>query len=391
MKNLSVAIIGTGPAALMAAETALRASHSVSIFERRKSVGRKLLIAGSSGLNVSNELPLDRFISHYTPSGHPLIESSLKAFTPDDWIRFINELGIETFLGTSGRYFVKDMKAARFLKAWVDRLTQNGARFYFDRECTGYSIDRDKRIALEWAAPHDSNIDSLFDRVVFAIGGGSYDDDGASTRWPSIFEKHRVRVNPFLAANVGYQVSWSEALLKEAEGKPIKNAVFKSTKGERVGEAIITKYGIEGTPIYFVGTPGPLSIDLKPSLSREEILNRLNSVRENLSPIRRAKKQLALSEAALALLFHEGSREASSNLEKFVDQIKAFEITLGASQPLSEAISSSGGIALEELDENFMLKKTPGVYAIGEMLDWDAPTGGFLIQLCASMGHRLTF
>lgn len=386
MKPLSIAIIGTGPAGLMATDSALAQGHRATVFDRRKAAGRKLLIAGSSGLNISNALPLDDFIAHYTPK-HPLIENSLRTFPPEAWIRFINEIGLETFLGTSDRYFVKDMKAARFVRTWLDRLAQKGARFFYDHECTRFERQADGQISLMF---NGSSFSESFDRVVFALGGGSYDDDGSAERWPHLFQQHGIRFNSFRAANVGYRVAWSEAFLKEAEGKPIKNAVFRTMRGSRMGEAVITQYGIEGTPIYFVGTEGNLTIDLKPSFSSDEIVSKLQFVRENLSPLRRAKKKLALSEAALALLFHYGSRVAENDLVSFAAQIKAFPLTLLGPQPLSEAISSSGGIALDELDERYMLKKVPGVYAVGEMLDWDAPTGGFLIQLCASQGYSVS-
>jgi hypothetical protein len=197
-----------------------------------------------------------------------------------------------------------------------------------------------------------------------------------------------MRFKAFEASNSGFEVAWPAELLAEAEGLPIKNLVLRSPRGERQGELVITRYGLEGTPVYAVGIPGPVELDLKPDLTRDEIIQRMSSVRENPSPIRRAKRTLNLSPAALALLFHLASKEDLLSLESVAKRLKAFPLVLGARRPIEEAISSSGGLEMPELDSSLMLKRAPGVFAAGEMLDWEAPTGGYLIQACVSQGHR---
>lgn len=386
-----VGVIGSGPAALMAADvlsaaTAGKGAPEVHLFEKRRGLGRKLLVAGSSGLNISNGLPLEEFARHYT--GDPALWTRvLRGFTPRDWIEFIEgKLGIPTFEGTSRRYFIEDMKASRFVQAWRQRLESQGVRFHPGQECVGFAREA-SGVALEFTGIAENH--QVFDAVCFALGGGSWEPEENPLRWPAMFKAHGLDFVEFQASNVGYQVRWSEAFLREAEGKPLKNIVLSSPRGSRKGDAMITRYGIEGTPVYFVGARGPVTLDLKPDLSAEQILEKLHKVRENLSPIRRVKKQLGLCEASLALLYHGTPPEILHAPEPgaIASRIKAFPLELGEPQPLSEAISSSGGLALKELDDSLMLQKFPGVFAAGEMLDWDAPTGGFLLQGCVALGR----
>lgn len=387
MKNvsLSVAIVGTGPAALMAADVLSSSTHRVSIFEKRKSLGRKLLIAGSSGLNITNDLPVEEFARHY--SGPPeLWQHALKGFTPQDWIQFIEKLGSPTFKGTSGRYFVEDMKASGVLKKWKSRLDERGVQFYFDSECVDFEVlSESKKISLTFQNGKNDRFDAIF----FALGGGSYETKEDPLRWPEVFKRKGIAFEKFTPSNVGLKVDWSKEFLKEAEGKPLKNILLTSKKGSRRGELVITSYGIEGTPVYFVGQEGNVQIDLKPDLSLEQLISKCRAVRENLSPMRRVKKQLNLSDAALALLFHEADHDSKNAIETLCRMIKSFPITLTGKQPLAEAISSAGGLSLNEIDSSFMFKRFPGVFAGGEMLDWDAPTGGFLIQGCISQGKAI--
>jgi uncharacterized flavoprotein (TIGR03862 family) len=390
----TVAIIGTGPAGLMAATQLLKNSSvgtvQITFFEKRKAPARKLLIAGSSGLNITNALPLSEFIEQYT-GPKSIWEKVFSQFAPEHWLEQVREFGSETFLGTSGRYFVREMKASRLLRAWIRDLTSQGAQWRMNTEVTGFQkvfpTDPDSKIRLTLQSPSDPLESSAdFDRVIFALGGASYEPTEAPLRWIKVFENQGISVVPFQSANVGYHVKWTEKFLAEAEGLPVKTCIFQSKKGTKKGELLITKYGLEGTPIYTFGDTGKCEIDLKPDLTEDEIYLKLVSVKEKMINIRRAKKTLNLGPGALALLFHFAPEETKTDLPAFVRFLKHFPIQLEEPRPLTEAISSSGGIAFSELDDSLTLKKVPGVFAIGEMIDWTAPTGGFLIQGCVSMG-----
>lgn len=366
-----VAVFGSGPGGLMAATRLQLGGAQVHVFEKRPSYGRKLLIAGSSGLNISHEARLAEFASHYQGLSPEFWRSLLQHFGPKDWIEFIEGLGFETFLGTSDRYFVREMKASNFLKAWIEYLRGRGVEFYPHQE---------------WSTR--SQLDG-FDGGAFFLGGGSWEDE--TPRWLEAFPRELgIQTKPFYPTNVGYEVEWSPEFLAEAEGKPLKNVVLKTALGEKAGELVVTRYGLEGTPIYFYGQVGTVWLDLKPGLTLSEVQRKLESVRENLAPIRRVKKVLQLSEASLALLFHHAPPEVKSDLAQLVQWIKAFPVELIRPRPLAEAISSGGGVDLNEVSTEpgceLMLKKLPGWFCGGEMLDWTAPTGGFLIQGCVSQG-----
>jgi uncharacterized flavoprotein (TIGR03862 family) len=395
MPSNSVAIIGSGPAALMAADTISASGVPVTLFEKRRSSGRKLLVAGSSGLNITNDLPIDAFIAHYSgPAQH--WRQTLTEFPPARWLRFIEALGLGTFLGTSGRYFIEDMKAAGFLKAWTQRLEGQGVRFRMGEEMEDFSRLPDGGFQLTLrptSGKADAPLQPLCEEahaVVFCLGGGSWEPTETPLRWPSIFTRKGVAFVPFTPSNVGYEVAWSEAFLREAEGKPLKNIVLKTGKGERKGEAMVTRYGLEGTPVYFVGRSGAAVLDLKPDLSETQVVERLGQARENLSPIRRVGKFLGLCPASFALLFHGIPRAqlADPDLRKLARRIKAMPIEFGSPRPLEEAISSAGGIAFSEVDEHLQLRAWPGAFVAGEMLDWEVPTGGFLIQGCVAQGYH---
>jgi uncharacterized flavoprotein (TIGR03862 family) len=387
----SVAIIGSGPAALMVADVLSSAGQKVAVFEKKKGPGRKLLIAGSSGLNITNSQPATEFLKNYTGATN-LWKSLLQDFSPQDWIQFIEGLGLSTFEGTSGRYFVKEMKASKLLRAWIGRLTERGVKFHYGYENKGFvsSSDSEGTGALKLIPLFQTETEhSLeFDALCFCIGGGSYEPNEVPLRWPSAFISKGIGFDPFVPSNVGYQVKWPAAFLKECEGQPFKNIRLSSTKGSRLGDLVVTEYGLEGTPVYFVGQPGEVKMDLKPDLSAEQILVKCRAVKENLSPMRRIKKQLALCPASLALLFHCTPKEVASDLNRLIAILKNFPIQFLKSQSLDEAISSAGGVQITELNDDLMLVRHPGVFAAGEMLNWDAPTGGFLIQGCVSQGYR---
>jgi uncharacterized flavoprotein (TIGR03862 family) len=376
--NSRVAIVGSGPAGLMAATVVSRAGIPVTLFEKRKSIGRKLLVAGSSGLNISNDLPPDEFARHYT-GPLELWKEWLTQFSPQAWIQFIEGLGIKTFLGTSGRYFIEDMKASRFLQTWREQLKEQGVDFALGQEVVDFTPEGELRFS--------EGPSQKFSAVCFSLGGGSWED--SPVVWPRMFEARGVTFHPFRPSNVGFRVDWPTALLAEAEGKPLKNVSLRSAKGIRRGEVMVTRYGVEGTPVYFVGQTGTAMLDLLPDLSVDQILEKFRRVKENLSPLRRVKKQLNLGEAALAVTFHCAPADVRSDGVRLAKWLKQVPLELKEPQPLSEAISSAGGIDLSEVDADLMLKKFPGIYCAGEMLDWDVPTGGFLIQGCVAQGFRV--
>lgn len=366
-----VAVYGSGPAGLMAATRLRGAGAEVHLFERRPSYGRKLLIAGSSGLNITHDAPVEGFIPHYQGFTPDFWRRVLTAMSPQDWIDWIRAMGFETFAGTSGRWFVREMKASNLLKAWIEGLKLEGVVLHPGQE---------------WRTR--AELDG-WDAVGFFLGGGSWEEStpGWLARFPS---ELGVATEPFYPTNAGYEVAWSDGFLQEAEGKPLKNIVLTTASGEKAGELVVTRYGLEGTPVYFHGTPGPATLDLKPGLTQALIRAKLLSLRENLSPLRRIKKQLQLGEAALALLFHHTPDAVKNDLESMIKRVKAFPLELLRPRPLSESISSGGGVRLDEVmtepGRELMLRRHPGWFCGGEMLAWTAPTGGFLIQGCVSQG-----
>ena len=378
----NIAIVGTGPAALMAASVIAADGHKVFVFEKNKGPGRKLLIAGGSGLNISNLLPLAEFAAQYTGEGIDW-QRLLLQFSPSDWLAFIAKFSLETFEGTSGRYFVREMKASGLLRAWLTDLERKGVEFHYGHELQDFIKGDQEHITLQFTGGQSVTVDA----AVLALGGASWLAEDETLSWPRMFAAKGIAVTPFAAANCGYEVAWKKEFLAEAVNQPLKNAVLTSSAGAKKGDILITAYGLEGTPVYTCGRSEICHIDLKSDLSAAQIEQKLNAVRENFSPLRRAKKTLNLSPAALALLYHHAPEGALQTTAQLAQLLKNFPVTLLKPRPLSEAISSSGGIALAEVTADFELKKFPGIFAVGEMLDWSAPTGGFLIQACVSQGH----
>jgi uncharacterized flavoprotein (TIGR03862 family) len=378
----SVAIVGSGPAALMAGDVLCSQDIAVTIYEKRKNLARKLLIAGSSGLNVTFDLSVTEFHNQYSGPAD-FWKPIFKAFSPDSWLGFIQELGIKTFKGTSHRYFVEGMKAGKLVSDWKKRLSEKGVRFVLNAECIDFSQTSDGHYRLYFRDLPYQEVTSL----VFCLGGASWEPATSPIDWPQMLTSKNLKLTPFSASNVGFAVDWPKALLKEAEGLPLKNIVLKSQKGEARGDAMMTSYGIEGTPVYAVGEEGELTLDLKPDLTLKEMVKKMAQSKENFAPIRKIQKQLKLCPASFALLYHMTPESERTDLQRLLKRIKVFPIHFQSRQGLEWAISSAGGLKLEELNEQLMIKKLPGVFAAGEMLDWDTVTGGFLIQACVSQGY----
>lgn len=378
-----IAIVGSGPAGLMAADYLATKGYKVVIFEKRGGIGRKLYIAGASGLNITNSAPLDEFASVYISNKPDLWTKVIRDFPPQAWIQFIEEkLEETTFLGTSGRYFVKSMTAAKLVKNWKKRLVSLGVTFK-----TSYDVvdlkpstnlkSREISIYFNDHEPYQA------DAIVLALGGGSYEDDLPLT-WPDMLRSHQIEVSNFEPSNSGWHVNLPKEFFDEAAGQPLKNINFQSSRGAKLGDLVVTSYGLEGTPVYFLGEVGRAILDLKPDLTEDQVLSRLRKVKENFSPIKRVKKTLKLCQASEVLIYYFTKDHPELSLENLAKLIKNFPIELLSPRPLNESISSSGGVNLDEVSDDFMLHRLPGVFVAGEMLDFDAPTGGYLIQGCIS-------
>lgn len=376
----SIAVIGGGPAGLMAAEVASAAGAAVTLYERMPTFGRRLLRAGVGGLNLTHSEDLEALLARYGPAAEGL-RPHLEAFTPADLRAFADGLGQETFVGSGGRVFPKAMKASPFLRAWLTRLADRGVRFAPNAEWLGW--DRQGlsvRIGGEARTiqPH---------ATVLALGGASWPRLGANGAWTEHLAPH---VKPLRPANVGFDVAWTDLFRERFAGQPLKGIALRFAGREVRGEAMLTRYGVEGGAVYALSAPlretietrgrAVLTIDLKPDLSPVEVDLRLARMRPSDSRSNRLRKALGLSPAAIGLVNETG---ASADIASVV---KALNLTLTGVQPLARAISTAGGLDLGALDENLMLRDRPGVFAAGEMLDWEAPTGGYLLQASFATG-----
>ncbi|MBZ6077836.1 NAD(P)/FAD-dependent oxidoreductase [Microvirga puerhi] len=384
-----VAVIGGGPAGLIAAETLGRAGISVTVYDRMPSPGRKLLMAGRGGLNLTHNEDFAQFMSRYgaaEPSLRPLIE----AFTPDDLRVWAHGLGQETFVGSSGRVFPKAFKASPLLRAWLGRLETLGVRFAFRHRWDGW----DGGGRLRFGSP-DGEIIEAPDAVLLTLGGASWPRLGSDGGWVPLLIERGVTLTPLRPSNMGFKVAWSEAIRSRFEGEPLKRIALEF-EGRRVrGEAIVTATGIEGGAIYALSAPlrdailregqAALRIDLRPDLTHESLAKRLQAPRRGQSLSTFLRKAAGLSPLGATLL-REGSPAPPTDPENLAALIKAAPLTLTGIQPLDRAISTAGGVPFTELDENLMLRRLPGNFLAGEMLDWEAPTGGYLLQATFATG-----
>jgi len=366
-------IIGTGPAALMAASTLCKLGITPDVYEKRAAAGWKLLVAGSSGLNISYHCTEEELLQYYDSSE---LKKSFNFFSRESWIEFLHSLGEETFLGTSKRYFVKNKTASSLLNSWQKKLQEQNVSFYFEHELKNFTVLENQEIEVEFENGNKVQTKTL----LLALGGASWLNE--KPKWTSIF--NNIHFTDFTPANAGYHLQAPEEFFLHAEGKPIKGLTLKTKLGEKQGELMITKYGLEGTPIYTMGCIGEATLDLKPDLSEEKLIARLKNAPGNLE--NRLLKAAKLSDGALLLVKYLAPKEAWENNVSLAKFIKNFPITLTVQRPLSEAISSQGGINWSELTDSLELRKFPGVFCAGEMINWHAPTGGFLIQACVSTG-----
>nr|MBA3652099.1 TIGR03862 family flavoprotein [Chthoniobacterales bacterium] len=375
-------VVGAGPAGLRAAEVAAAGGARVVICDGQSSAGRKFLVAGRGGLNLTHSEPVKNFPARYGAEPERW-RDLLAEFGPDALRGWAEELSVETYVGTSKRVFPRGQKAAVLLRAWVQRLRRGGVEFRTRQRLSGLTS-----IGDHWRLEFADSEPMLAQAVVLALGGASWPETGSDGAWPPLLAAHGVATAPFVAANCGWNVSWPPAVLERAEGLPLKN-LNVSAAGEVVsGELLITRYGLEGGAIYRLGpllremARPELRIDFKPQVTAEVLLERSTQLRAPNDWFRAWK----LSLGAQALL--ESYFADCADREKAVTRLKDFPLPLGGPRPIAEAISTAGGVLWRELDEQLMLQKMAGVFLAGEMIDWEAPTGGYLLQGCFSTGTR---
>ncbi len=385
-----VAVIGAGPAGLMAAEVLAQAGISVDVYDAMPSVGRKFLMAGKGGMNITHAEPYADFLTRYG-ARREQIEPLLNAFTPSDLRAWIHGLGIETFVGSSGRVFPTDMKAAPLLRAWLHRLRENGVHFHVRHRWQGW----DEHGALRFATP-DGECSVNVDSVVLALGGGSWPQLGSDGTWVSLLAQRGIAIAPLRPSNCGFDIAWSAHFRERFVGEPLKSVSATFGKTHKQGECVITANGIEGGLIYALSSAlrdeierhgsATLYLDLLPDFSLQRVQDEVSHPRGSRSLGSHLQSRLGLKGVKANLLREALSAEQMQDAPLLAHTIKALPLKLIASRPLREAISSAGGVKFEALDEHLMLRDLPGVFCAGEMLDWEAPTGGYLLTACFASG-----
>jgi len=389
--TVRVAIIGGGPAGLMAAEALTAHGLTVDLFDAMPSLGRKFLMAGKSGLNLTHAEPFDDFLPRFGVTG-PRLRPMLQAFPPGTLQAWAHGLGIETFVGSSRRVFPKDFKAAPLLRAWLRRLRTNGLTVHARHRWSGWSEDG----RLMFDTPQGRK-DVTADATILALGGASWPKLGSDGAWLPWLEDQGVAMTPLRPANCGFDVDWSDHFSGRFEGQPVKNIRLKFHGQTATGEFVITKTGLEGGPVYALSSKllhtlkakgrASLTIDLSPDRTVENVLERLNRPRGKKTMATHLKRTLHLSGVKAGLLREGTSPDAFADLGALAAAIKALPLTLTQPRPIAEAISSSGGVRWDQMDEDLQLNVRPGVFLAGEMLDWDAPTGGYLLSACFATGR----
>jgi len=382
----NVAIIGGGASSLALASELDTSKYSVTIYERNKALGRKFLVAGKGGFNLTHSEPIVDLKSRYSPAGW--LDAALDDFDNVNFRTWLDKVGIPTYVGSSKRVFpVKGIKPIEVLRAIEQYIISKGVEFHFESQWLGWTADG--KLQFE-----ENVIDA--DIVVFALGGGSWSVTGSDGAWLDTFRKRGTEVVSFAPANCRYLVEWAEEFRIQCEGKPLKNIAITCGSHTSRGEAMVTSDGIEGSCIYALTDPISKSLesgdtvihlDLKPTLSREEILKRLLQSDRNMTI--RLSKSVKLDKTQLRLIKAYTKKEEYMDPDLMATKIKELPIRIEGTASIDDAISTMGGLGLAAVDEYYQLHKHPNTFCIGEMLDWNAPTGGYLLQGCFSMGMRL--
>jgi uncharacterized flavoprotein (TIGR03862 family) len=396
LMDRSVAIIGGGPAGLMAAEVLAQGVMHVDLYDAMPSVGRKLQRAGKGGLNLTHSEPYETFLSRYG-ARRAQIKPLLDAFGPEELISWVRGLGIDTFVGTSGRLFPTDMKATPLLRAWLQRLRKAGVNFHLRHVWRGW----DEGGALCFETPQGI-LTAQPDAVVLALGGGSWARLGSNGAWVPLLRQRGIQVAELRPSNCGFDVAWSEHFRRRFAGHPLKSVaiVFMDSEGNayrRQGEFIITENGVEGSLIYALSSAlrdeisakgaAVIHLDLAPDKGLQRLIGELSRPRGSRSMAKHLRSRAGIEGVKAGMLRELVPPEDFAGPARLGAAIKSLPVRLIAPRPLDEAISSAGGVTFEALDERLMVRSMPGVFCSGEMLDWEAPTGGYLLTACFSSGR----
>jgi hypothetical protein len=389
-----VAIIGAGPAGLMAADVAADGGAKVTVYDAMPSAGRKFLMAGRGGLNLTHGEPLPQFLGRYGRAT-PRLTAAIEAFPPNALREWSEALGQPTFVGSSGRVFPQAFKASPLLRAWLRRLNASGVQFALRHRWTGW--DADGRLSFETP---DGPRTAEARATVLALGGASWPRLGSDGAWAEVLAAKGVAISPLVPANCGFTVAWSDIFRDRFEGQPLKGVALSFGAHTVRGEAMITKTGIEGGAVYALSGPlreavldkgrATLQIALRPDLDKGDLATRLAAPRAKQSFSNWLRKAAHLSPAAIGLLQEAAVASdvslSSLSAEDLAERINAVPVELNGLAPIARAISTAGGIVFDELDADYMIRRLPGTFASGEMLDWEAPTGGYLLQASFATG-----
>lgn len=377
-------VIGAGPASLMAATQAVKNGNEVIVYEKMKTAGRKFLVAGDGGFNLTHDGSLDHFVSYYS---HPQIANIIRQFTNKDLRNWLNELGIDTYVGSSGKIFpIKEIKPSMVLKTWLLYLKNLGVKFFYNATLQDFSSDEviiKTKVGLE---KHH------FDHLILGLGAASWPKTGSDAKWVSLFNMKNIDVIPFQASNAGINCALPDEFLKEYHGTVFKNVVVSHDGTHRKGEVVLTSYGVEGAPIYYLNPSirknllVPIQIDFKPDFSEIEIVDLISNAKNSSEGLKKLKIPTPIIYWCKKYL----SKEEFTSINFLANLLKSFPIQPISFRPIDEAISCCGGVSWTELDENLRLIKYPKISVVGEMIDWDAPTGGYLLQACFSTGFVST-
>jgi uncharacterized flavoprotein (TIGR03862 family) len=393
---MNIAIIGGGPAGLMAAEAASAAGEEVDLYDVMASVGRKFLLAGKGGLNLTHSESSEKFLSRYE-ARRTQIAPILASFAPNQLRTWARGLGIQTFIGTSGRIFPTDLKAAPLLRAWLRRLRKAGVQFHVRHRWIGW----DEHGALLFTTP-EGNRSVQADAVVLALGGGSWPKLGSDASWVPLLAGRGIPIAPLQPANCGFDVGWSEHFRTKFAGHPVKSVaiIVRNAAGAESwhpGEFIITETGVEGGVIYTVSAAlrdeilakdsATLRLDLAPDRDVPRLTHDLSQPRGKRTMATHLQRQAHIEGVKAGLLREVVSKENFADPARLAAAIKSLPLRLVAPRPLEEAISTAGGVPFESLDEQLMVRTLPGIFCAGEMLDWEAPTGGYLLTACFATGQ----